>query len=498
MPYAIRGNCVVNKDTGKPVPGGCHKDHASAVSHLRALEANVKDAGKAAPEKPKRKPKGEAVQTPEGPKLNISDANHLAMAITALSPGGFRGHKVQLSNEDRKRAISAIRAKIEAMPDGPKKKHLLERLNSLKNAPVSLLSVTKTSSGGYRYNIRSSVNARDLDDEIVSEDALRGDVARTKLKKDTSELWFYHIPYRLGGAPDWRGVVNGSLVETGEFDDNPVAKSIAEYLMRTPEGIDGSGWGISIGFKGIRNKNGVYHYSEIKERSVLPLSHASNPYTAFRSMGVGKMALSKAQRAALELMKTDPDVQEAAQAILDAVSAGKALDEAGVERKSRKSKSATKPAAKDVDEPETDENDTGEVDVDIEDEEESPVDGNLSDDDLKAISQFVIEAIEKRIERRVAKLTKEINEALTELVEVTKDYQDRIDALEEQDEEARELYEQPRHSKTYERLVALSASDSDETELDDDDELSQPNPEKAKGPKKGKKPYGLKFSGGGE
>ena len=43
MPYHIEGNCV-KKDDGETVPGGCHKNHEDAVSHLQALEANVKDA----------------------------------------------------------------------------------------------------------------------------------------------------------------------------------------------------------------------------------------------------------------------------------------------------------------------------------------------------------------------------------------------------------------------------------------------------------------------
>lgn len=43
MPYKLDGNCVKKQD-GESVPGGCHKNHEEAVSHLRALEANVKDS----------------------------------------------------------------------------------------------------------------------------------------------------------------------------------------------------------------------------------------------------------------------------------------------------------------------------------------------------------------------------------------------------------------------------------------------------------------------
>lgn len=43
MPYELKGNCVVKKASGKAVPGGCHKTHAQALAHLRALEIHVED-----------------------------------------------------------------------------------------------------------------------------------------------------------------------------------------------------------------------------------------------------------------------------------------------------------------------------------------------------------------------------------------------------------------------------------------------------------------------
>jgi len=39
MPYKLKGNCVVRADTGKVVK--CHKTHADAVKHLKALKVNV-------------------------------------------------------------------------------------------------------------------------------------------------------------------------------------------------------------------------------------------------------------------------------------------------------------------------------------------------------------------------------------------------------------------------------------------------------------------------
>jgi hypothetical protein len=44
MPYALRGNTVINRATGKPVPGGTHPTRRQARAHLRALWANVPEA----------------------------------------------------------------------------------------------------------------------------------------------------------------------------------------------------------------------------------------------------------------------------------------------------------------------------------------------------------------------------------------------------------------------------------------------------------------------
>lgn len=42
MPYKLKGNCVVRSDTGKVVK--CHKTHAQALKHLKALKVNVPEA----------------------------------------------------------------------------------------------------------------------------------------------------------------------------------------------------------------------------------------------------------------------------------------------------------------------------------------------------------------------------------------------------------------------------------------------------------------------
>lgn len=50
MPYKVKKRkaqwCVYNEDKNEVVEGGCHDSKDKAVTHLRALYANVKDAKK--------------------------------------------------------------------------------------------------------------------------------------------------------------------------------------------------------------------------------------------------------------------------------------------------------------------------------------------------------------------------------------------------------------------------------------------------------------------
>lgn len=141
------------------------------------------------------------------------------------------------------------------------------------------LQVWKAADGRYHWSAISSVNAWDRDDEIVTERALHDDVARTRGGLDASNLRFFHIPYQIGPAPEFRTVVDGHLVEMGTFDPTPEAEALARYLIAHPEGVDGSGWGMSIGFFAAPDEDGVFNRIRIYERSILPLSRAANPFT---------------------------------------------------------------------------------------------------------------------------------------------------------------------------------------------------------------------------
>lgn len=63
-------------------------------------------------------------------KLYIGDATHLAAAITALAPGGFRGQRVEIPPDAKAGVMRRIKAKINALSDKDQRDHLLERLKS--------------------------------------------------------------------------------------------------------------------------------------------------------------------------------------------------------------------------------------------------------------------------------------------------------------------------------------------------------------------------------
>jgi hypothetical protein len=73
-------------------------------------------------------------KSPSTWKLDISDPEHIAGAITALQPGGFRGQKVEIPSGDKGKVISRIRAAInKQVSDKDKKQALLDRLDKVKS-----------------------------------------------------------------------------------------------------------------------------------------------------------------------------------------------------------------------------------------------------------------------------------------------------------------------------------------------------------------------------
>jgi len=290
-------------------------------------------------------------------------------------------------------------------------------------------------------------NALDRDREIISAEAIQTDVAKNTAP---GELWYSHLPsgeyFRLGGAPSHRWVVKGVLCEVGVFDDTPLAKAVARYIADHPKGVDGSGWGMSHGFHGVADGDGVYHLITMRERSVLPLSRAANPYTKFGVTGEVDMD-AQAKKALDELAQilsasTDPAVTEAAKGILAAAETAQELDAQGVQRK----------ATQDTDEPDADEEDTLETDT-----------GAISEEVLGGIKAYVLEVVGNALS--------DVTDTFDALAKSVAGLMDRLDRVDAGQVAAKAHNEMPR--STYERMRMLPASQSPETVINGDDPLTK-------------------------
>lgn len=378
--------------------------------------------------------------------------------------------------------------------------------------------VVKEVGGVYYWTGHPSTNARDRAGEIVSAKALRDDVADTSPRDNPAPLRYGHLKVRIGPEPDWRGVVRGVLVEAGHFDDTPLAKGIARYLIAHPEGLDGTGWGMSIGFRGAVDAEGVFHRVRIHERSVLPLSRAANPYTSFTAGGTSMKDLDKA--ALTELNKIldggDQDALDALKAQIAAWEQAKALDESDVQRKDA---APDEPAAEEVKaetpvveavaettpEPEVEKKakpkskfppDDEPDDDEDEDEEEppkrkpkkaakakvaepvAPAPAPVVDEEtIKGIAQYVdtrVSALLEKVEHSNEEQTKAINDALESLTEFVATLADQLETLDRRDKGLSAVNET--QNRVFEALMKNSASRSVDTAIEKSDPLATKQP----------------------
>jgi hypothetical protein len=198
--------------------------------------------------------------------------------------------------------------------------------------------IVKNFNGKRRWYGRPTLNTRDREGETVSKAALEEVVARSKAAGFYPPLQFYHIPYNVGVTDDYR-VVDGIVVATGEFNDDPVSKAVADYYEQHPESLDGSGWAMSWRFYARPDAERVFNKVErIKEFTFLPFSQAANQDTRFVAERM-KM-LTKAQQDALDLVLADPALKLQAKQAIDAEVFGKSLDESGAQRKDIKPEEA--------------------------------------------------------------------------------------------------------------------------------------------------------------
>lgn len=286
--------------------------------------------------KPKKKPDAHHMMD-KGKTTSITvtttvpPTRELELAIAALATGHMNGRNLNLTPEQRQKAFTRIRQEIANLPD--EQQPALSARVDAASASVRPDFYVKSIKGELRWFGRPTLNTLDRDGETVSKAALVAVVEREKAAGNYPPLQFFHIDYDIGYTDDYR-VVDGILVATGGFNDDPVSQTIAKYFLEHPKGTDGSGWGMSWRFRSVREPDGVFkNIRTIKEFSLLPHSEAANADTSFEAE-VLKMRWTEEQRKALALILDDDSMVKYVEQHAAAKADSKALDEAGVARKS--------------------------------------------------------------------------------------------------------------------------------------------------------------------
>lgn len=138
--------------------------------------------------------------------------------------------------------------------------------------------VFRTKEGVDRWLAFSSNAFKDKDEELFTTKALEEAVDYADETGEHGPLRIYHVPSADVGVADYQAVIGRFLVESGTFNDDELGQKAVAYFKSTDEEHQ-----ISIGFqfKSGDEKDGVFDWVRIKERSVTPKGAAANPYTSF-------------------------------------------------------------------------------------------------------------------------------------------------------------------------------------------------------------------------
>lgn len=158
--------------------------------------------------------------------------------------------------------------------------------------------VFKAADGQPRWVAAFSNNFQDRDEEIISEKAWDGYLARIEQKLvPMPQLWLGHIPGTEHGQADMVFGVGNFVVASGTFTTNETAKAALKYYQTA----EGKNVPLSHGFTFPKwaFKDGVYDVVNTFEISTLPPPMmASNPFTEYEVFDMKQ--ISPEQKAALE------------------------------------------------------------------------------------------------------------------------------------------------------------------------------------------------------
>lgn len=333
-PYA-----VIKDNDGRVM--GCHLSRQNAADQIAALEISERKEEKAA----RKRENGidypardfAFVPDPLAPstwKLRLTEtpgkvtAAQLGRAAAALSPGGFRGNRVQIPDT----ALASVKRRIRAeyrrlgVPEG-------QIPNTVKEVSGQF-SVWKQANGSYRWLAAYSNNFRDNDfpPEIIAEESHRTFVKMVDQGIiDYPELWLWHIPGSRWGKADFVDYVDGIAIATGTVDHGQ--EKTAEALAQMQDIAVSHGMPSAIIMRDGED-NSVIRRHITTEISPLPRRAAANKLTDFVMLTpreVVDMPFEKDKRDFLRDLGFDEDRISALEHY--AASMSKSATEAGIESK---------------------------------------------------------------------------------------------------------------------------------------------------------------------
>lgn len=192
----------------------------------------------------------------------------------------------------RRKIISIAKRKGFPLPESVQEDSKKEIDNDWNPLPENRgFKVYRDKAGDLRWLSLSSNAFEDLDKELFTTKALEEAIEYGDKTGERGPLLVYHVPSAIIGQCDYQAMAGRFLVESGTFDNTPLGKKAVEYFVNSDEEHQ-----VSIGYQYLKGDelDGVYDWTRIIERSVIPHGAAANPWTDFKVIGENLMDERKA------------------------------------------------------------------------------------------------------------------------------------------------------------------------------------------------------------
>lgn len=301
---------------------------------------------------------------------------------------------------------------------------------------------TKEAKDGTLWFITWSSNAfQDRDGQIITTKALEDYVEENINNPSKGFFNLWHIPGTDFAKKEWQGVVGRILVEAGPFLDNHQGRVAKQFFNQYPKShpdLAPEGWGASIEFRYLPEelKSDVFNWVWITRTSVLAKASAANLYTKSNGVDTKMTKLTDEQiKAGQEIFGSEWFEKNIVQA---AEKATEQLEQEGVQFKQAEKEGDVKPEVK--------------------------LEPNATDEALKTVA-LAVQALGERLAQ----------------------FDEKITSLEKQIG-IKQVTEKPRAALA--EKANKRASESEETQVTEDDRLLKMNPLTAKvGDKSGASHY---------